>query len=161
MATWFKRIALAFGILLLILAAALWWLLGSASGLRFALARAQSFTDGALTVQQADGRLAGPLLLKGVRYADGQGMEVKVATATLDLRLWPLLRKRAHVLNLDVDGIDVALPKPKEEEQPSESSFSLQPPLDILLDRVHVGAVRIAQAGEPLFASNRLDLAGQ
>ena len=161
MATWFKRIAFAFGILLLILAAALWWLLGSASGLRFALARAQSFTDGALTVQQADGRLAGPLLLKGVRYADGQGMEVKVATATLDLRLWPLLRKRAHVLNLDVDGIDVALPKSKEEEQPSESSFSLQPPLDILLDRVHVGAVRIAQAGEPLFASNRLDLAGQ
>ena len=112
-------------------------------------------------MQQADGHLAGPLQLKGLRYADGQGMEVKVASATLDLRLWPLLRKRAHVLNLDADGIEVALPKPKEEEKPGESSFSLKPPLDIVLDRVHVGAVRIAQAGEPLFASNRLDLAGQ
>lgn len=161
MAKWLKRIGLALGILLLILAAALWWLLGSASGLRFALARAQGFTDGALTVQQADGRLAGPLQLKGLRYADGQGMEVKVATVTLDLRLWPLLRKRAHVLNLDVDGVEVALPKSKPEEPPSESSFSLKPPLDIVLDRVHVGAVRIAQAGEPLFVSNRLDLAGQ
>ncbi|WP_346949619.1 translocation/assembly module TamB domain-containing protein [Dyella sp.] len=161
MAKWLKRIGIFLGIVVLLLAVALWWLLGSASGLRFALARAQAFTDGALTVQQADGHLAGPLQLKGLRYADGQGMEVKVASATLDLRLWPLLRKRAHVLNLDADGIEVALPKPKEEEKPGESSFSLKPPLDIVLDRVHVGAVRIAQAGEPLFASNRLDLAGQ
>ncbi|MBT2116088.1 translocation/assembly module TamB domain-containing protein [Dyella sp. LX-66] len=161
MAKWLKRIGIFLGIVVLLLAVALWWLLGSASGLRFALARAQAFTDGALTVQQADGHLAGPLQLKGLRYADGQGMEVKVASATLDLRLWPLLRKRAHVLNLDADGIDVALPKSKEEEKPSETSFSLKPPLDIVLDRVHVGAVRIAQAGEPLFASNRLDLAGQ
>ncbi|NII74259.1 translocation and assembly module TamB [Dyella sp. SG562] len=161
MAKWLKRIGIFLGIVVLLLAVALWWLLGSASGLRFALARAQAFTDGALTVQQADGHLAGPLQLKGLRYADGQGMEVKVASATLDLRLWPLLRKRAHVLNLDADGIEVALPKPKEEEKPGESSFSLKPPLDIVLDRVHVGAVRIAQAGEPLFVSNRLDLAGQ
>ncbi|NKJ21050.1 translocation/assembly module TamB domain-containing protein [Dyella sp. SG609] len=161
MAKWLKRIGIFLGIVVLLLAVALWWLLGSASGLRFALARAQAFTDGALTVQQADGHLAGPLQLKGLRYADGQGMEVKVASATLDLRLWPLLRKRAHVLNLDADGIEVALPKPKEEEKPGESSFSLKPPLDIVLDRVHVGAVRIVQADEPLFASNRLDLAGQ
>ena len=114
MAKWLKRIGIFLGIVVLLLAVALWWLLGSASGLRFALERAQAFTDGALTVQQADGHLAGPLQLKGLRYADGQGMEVKVASATLDLRLWPLLRKRAHVLNLDADGIEVALPKPKE-----------------------------------------------
>lgn len=158
---WLKRIALAFGVLLLVLAGVLWWLLGSASGLRFALARAQAATNGALTVQQADGRLVGPLRLKGVHYDDGQGMDVKVADVALDLRVWPLLRKRVHVLDLQVDGVDVALPKPKEEQPPSESSFSLQPPLDIVLDNVHVGSVRIAQAGEPLFQSNHLDLAGQ
>ncbi|WNL47169.1 translocation/assembly module TamB domain-containing protein [Dyella sp. BiH032] len=161
MKTWLKRIALAFGILLLVLVAALWWLLGSAPGLRFALARAQGATGGALTVQHAEGRLIGPLRLQGVRYADGQGLDVKVADAALDLRVWPLLRKRAHVLDLNVEGVDVALPAPKEDEPPSQSSFSLQQPLDIVLDNVHVGAVRITQNGEPLFQSNRLDLAGQ
>ena len=161
MKTWLKRIALALGLLLVVLAAVLWWLLGSASGLRFALARAQAVTGGALTVQQAEGRLVGPLRLRGVRYADGQGLDAKIAEATLDLRVWPLLRKRTHVLGLRVEGVDVALPPPKEEEPPSQSSFSLQPPLDIVLDDLHVGAVRITQNGEPLFQSNRLDLAGQ
>lgn len=161
MKTWLKRIALAFGILLLVLVAALWWLLGSVSGLRFALARAQGATNGALTVQHAEGRLAGPLRLQGVRYADDQGLEAKVADIALDLRVWPLLRKRAHVLYLKVEGVDVALPKPKPEPTSSQSSFSLQPPLDIVLDNVHVGTVRITQDGAPLFQSNRLDLAGQ
>ena len=161
MKTWLKRIALAFGVLLLIVVAALWWLLGSASGLRFALARAQGATAGALTVQRAEGRLVGPLRLQGVRYADGQGLDAKVADLALDLRVWPLLRKRAHVLDLKVEGVDVALPQPKPEEPPSQGGFSLQPPLDIVLENVHVGAVRITQAGEPLFQSSRLDLAGQ
>jgi len=60
-----------------------------------------------------------------------------------------------------VDGVDVALP-PSEPDQPqSENSFSfLQPPLDMVLDRVHVGTVKITQAGQPLFASDSLDLAG-
>ena len=87
MKTWLKRIALAFGVLLLIVVAALWWLLGSASGLRFALARAQGATAGALTVQHAEGRLVGPLRLQGVHYADGQGLDAKVADLALDLRV--------------------------------------------------------------------------
>jgi translocation and assembly module TamB len=155
---WFKRIAIGFAALLLVLLAAMWWLLGTASGLRFALARAQSATHGALHVQQAHGRLIGPLDLSGVRYDDGKGTVANIATLHLDMRFWPLLRKRAHVLALDVDGVDVALPKPSPDE--TTSSFSLKPPIELLLDRVHIGSVKITQAGEPLFASNRLDLAG-
>nr|WP_266171543.1 translocation/assembly module TamB domain-containing protein [Dyella subtropica] len=157
---WLKRIALVFGVLLLLVMAVLWWLLGSASGLRFALARAEQATNGALSVQQAQGRLIGPLQLNGLRYTDDQGLDVKVASATLDLRVWPLLRKRLHVLDLQVDGVDVALPKPQEQPA-SESSFSLKPPLDVVLDNVRVGTARVTEAGRPLFASDSLDLAGQ
>ncbi|BDU23030.1 translocation/assembly module TamB domain-containing protein [Dyella sp. GSA-30] len=166
MRKWLKRVALALAALLVLLTAALWWLLGSAGGLRFALAQAQHFTDGALTVQHAEGRLIGPLKLSGLRYADGSGLDAKVAQAELDLRIWPLLRKRVHVLNLQVEGVDVALPKPAPEEPESQSSFSLKPPIDLQLDRVHVGKVRITQAQDdhqqqPLFLSDNLDLAGQ
>ncbi|MFC5743794.1 translocation/assembly module TamB domain-containing protein [Dyella tabacisoli] len=161
MKTWLKRAALAVSALVLLVVVALSWLLGTGSGLRFALARAQSATHGALSVQHAEGRLIGPLQLTGLRYADGQGLDVKLASAQLDLRVVPLLRKRLHIVDLQVDGIDVALPKPAPNQPPSESSFSLKPPMDFVLDRAHVGKVRIAEEGKPLFVSDSLDLAGQ
>ncbi len=157
---WFKRMAIAFAALLLIVAALLWWLLGTGAGLRFALARAQAATDGALHVQQASGRLIGPLELAGIRYDDGKGTVATVAKARLDLRFWPLLARRVHVLALDVDGVNVALPKADETTSSDNGSFSLQPPVELILDRVHVGTVTLTQAGQPLFASNQLDLAG-
>ncbi len=156
---WVRRIAIAFAALLLIVAALLWWLLGTGSGLRFALARAQAATDGALYVQQAHGRLAGPLTLAGVRYDDGHGTVVTLAKAQLDLRLWPLLARRVHVLALAVDGVDVALPAPAPQAT-STSSFSLQPPVALIIDHAHVGTLKITQGDQPLFASSRLDLAG-
>ena len=157
---WLRWTLLSLLALLLVLLAFVAWLLGTAPGLRFALARAQGFTDGQLTVQSAEGRLVGPLDLAGLRYADGKGLDVKVAKAHLDLSVPALLRKRLRVLDLNVDGVDVALP-PSEPEQPeSESSFSWKPPLDMLLERAHVGSVKITQAGQPVFASDSLDLAG-
>jgi len=150
-------LALLLGLVLLISAGS--WLLGTASGLRFALAHVQIATHGALRVQQAQGCLLGPLDLVGVQYDDGNGTVVNVAKAHLDLRLWSLLDRRLHVLVLDVDGVDVALPANTPADQNS-STFSLKPPLDLLLDRVHVGTVKVTQGGQPLFASDSLELAG-
>ncbi len=157
---WVKRLAIVVASLLLIVAALLWWLLGTGAGLRFALARAQAATNGALQVQQARGQLIGPLDLAGVRYDDGKGTVVKLAKLQLDLRFWPLLAGRVHVVALDADGVEVALSPSSPESSASSGSFSLQPPVDLLLDRVRVGTVRITQAGSVLFASNQLDLSG-
>jgi translocation and assembly module TamB len=158
---WLRWTLLSLLALLVLLLAVLAWLLGTSSGLRFALDRAEGFTHGQLTVQSASGRLVGPLDLKGLRYADGKGLDAKIAKAHLDLRVPALFGKRLHVLDLNVDGVDVALP-PSEPNQPeSESSFSLlKPPLDMVLDRAHVGAVKIIQGGQLLFASDSLDVAG-
>ena len=157
---WVKRIAIAFAVLLLVVAAALWWLLGSNAGLRFALARAQAATDGALHVQQAQGRLIGPLDLAGVHYDDGKGLVASVAKLHLDLRFWPLLARRVHVLALQTDGVEVALPRPAPENTSNPAGFSLQPPVELTLDRVHVGTVKVTRDGRPLFVSSQLDLAG-
>jgi translocation and assembly module TamB len=154
---WLAGVVLA---LLVVLVATGAWLLNTSSGLRFALARAQSLTHGALSVQSAEGRLLGPLDLAGVRYRDGAGLDARIARAHLDLRAWPLLSKQLHVLDLNVDGVSVALPPPSPTPDNSDSTVSLKPPLDLLLDRVHIGAVSITQAGQPVFASNSLDLAG-
>src|SRR6201991_4493941 len=86
-------------------------------------------------------------------------MDLRVASAHLDFSFGALLRKRAHIHELSADGIDVALgPSEPEPDTPSEP-FSLEPPLDIVLDKVKVGHVRVTQEGKPLFESNSLDLA--
>lgn len=158
---WVKRLAIVVAGLLLIVAALLWWLLGTGGGLRLALARAQVATHGALQVQQARGRLIGPLDLAGVRYDDGKGTVASVAKLQLDLRFWPLLVGRVHVLALDADGVDVTLPPSTPDSSVGAGSYSLQPPVDLMLDRVHVGTIKITQGGNLLFASNQLDLSGR
>ena len=158
---WLRWLGVALLLILLLLAVAIGWLLGTGSGLRFALARVQSATAGALRVQHAQGRLIGPLDLAGVRYDDGKGTVAKVAKAHLDLRFWPLLARRVHVIALDADGVEVALPPPAPDQPQSSGSFSLQPPVELILDRVHVGTVKVTQGGQPLFASTQLDLAGR
>src|ERR1700754_4784048 len=87
-------------------------------------------------------------------------MDLRVASAHLDFSFGALLRKRAHIHELSADGIDVALgPSEPEPETPAEP-FSLKPPLNIVLDKVKLGHVRVTQEGKPLFESNSLDLAG-
>jgi translocation and assembly module TamB len=156
---WLRAIGVTVLIILVLLAGSVGWLLCTGSGLRFALAQAQSLTHGALQVQQAQGRLVGPIDIAELRYNDGEGTDVTVSGAHLDWRIWPLMYKRLHVIRLQVDRVDVALPK-SQEESSSSSSFSLKPPLALVLDDVHVGPVSIKQDGKPLFASDQLDLAG-
>lgn len=156
---WVKRIALVIAALLVLALLALGWLLTTGSGLRFALARAHGFTHGALSVQQAQGRLIGPLQLRGVRYASASGLDARIASVDLDLRFWPLLAKRVHLLDLDAEGVSIALPPPSKTS--TSPAFSLQPPLDLILDRVHVGALQVRRGQAMLFQSSSIDLAGR
>ncbi|RAP59416.1 translocation/assembly module TamB domain-containing protein [Oleiagrimonas sp. MCCC 1A03011] len=157
-----KRIAIAFGVLLLIAGLALGWLLGTASGLHFALARVEHATGNALQIQQSQGRLAGPLTLSGVRYRDAQsGLDVRIAKVELDLHPLALLRGRAHLVRLAVQQVDVALPTHPTPATASDTGpISLRAPFDVMLDRVQVGHVRIHRGDEEVFVSDRLDLAG-
>ncbi|MCR6702597.1 MAG: hypothetical protein NVV68_16245 [Dokdonella sp.] len=157
---WLKRIAIALLIVLAIAAAALAWLLNTGAGARFVLARAQGALDGKLVVERSSGTLAGPLRLEGVRYRDAEaGIDAKVAALTADVALSALLGKRVVVRQLEVETLEVALttvpPKPEEPSAP----FSLEPPLDIALERFALRGASISRDGEPLFAADSLNLA--
>ncbi|GLQ47013.1 hypothetical protein GCM10007862_20640 [Dyella lipolytica] len=154
-----RAIGLVLLAIFLLVAGSVAWLLCTGAGLRFALARAQDFTHGALQVQQAEGRLIGPLDIGVLRYSDGEGTDVNIAGLHLDWHVATLLYKRLHVTELRADRVDVALPK--SQASSSSSGFSLKPPLALVLDDVHVGPVTITQDHQPLFASDQLDLAGR
>jgi len=156
---WLRWFAATSVFVVVLLAATIYWLLCSASGLRFALARVEGLTHGALQIQQARGRLIGPLDVAGVRYDDGHGTVVSIAKAQLALLPWPLLHKQLHILDLDVDRLDVKLPKTSPDDT-SSSGFSLKPPIVLIVDKLHVGPATITQDGQKLFESHRLDFAG-
>ena len=162
---WLKRVGLALAILLALIAAFAIWLLDTQSGARFAIERAKSALAGKLTLGEARGTLVGPLELRNLEYKDpAAGLDVKVKALQLEYGFASLLHKTLHVQNLAIDGVDVALttvppaPQPPQPAAPSVQSL-LTPPLDILLDKLHVGATRITQDGKPVFASDSLDVA--
>ncbi len=157
---WLRWVGAGVLVLLVLLGGSAWWLLGTGAGLRFALARASGYTDGALSVQQARGQLVGPLDLAGVRYADGKGLDVRVGKLHLDLRPWPLLAGRVHILALQAEDVHLALPAPSADTPSGGGGFSLAAPVDVMLDRGQVGKLEIVQDGKPLFVSDSLVLAG-
>ena len=158
---WLRWIGGGVLVLMLLIGLLLGWLLGTGSGLRFALARASSFTGGALQIQSAHGRLIGPLDLRGVRYHDADGLDARVATLHLNLRFWPLLSKRLHVLDLNAQDVAVTLAPVPTNPPPNQSSFNFKPPLAIVLDRAQVQGLKVTRAGKDVFVANRIELAGR
>ncbi|GLQ88657.1 translocation/assembly module TamB domain-containing protein [Dyella flagellata] len=156
---WLRIAGVAVASFVVLVAGGLGWLLCTSSGLRFALSQAQDFTHGALQIQQAEGRLIGPIGIAQLRYDDGKGTDILITGTRLDWNITALLYKRLRVLDLRVERVDVALPATQENTS-SSSSFSLKPPISLMLDRVHIGPVTIKQGGKPLFAADLLDLSG-
>lgn len=157
---WLKRIGIVFAALVLVLLVALWWLLGTGGGMHFVLDRVVAATDGAVSVQQARGSLAGPLTVEGLSYDDGKGTEVRVARAGVDVAIWPLLGKTVQIDKFTAAGVKVELPASTPPEPEKSSGFSLEPPLGIVIDDARVDDLDIRQAGQSLFAADRIDLAG-
>ncbi|MGA9421802.1 MAG: translocation/assembly module TamB domain-containing protein [Rhodanobacteraceae bacterium] len=136
------------------------WALQTESGARFVLAHAESALGGKLAVKSASGTLAGPLMLNDVHYRDAAaGIDATVARVSVDIAPLALLAERLHVENLVIGGVNVALttvpPKPQ-----APSQFSPSPPIDVVLDRLALTQAGITRDGKPLFAADRLDLAG-
>ena len=157
---WLRIAGIVVLALLVLIASGLGWLLGTGDGLRFALAQAQGFSHGALQVQQARGRLLGPIDIGQLRYDNGKGTVATIVGTHLDWRLAPLLYRRLHIVELEVQRMDIALPA-SQASTSSSSNFSLKPPIALLLDQVHVGPITLKQANQPLFASDQLDLSGR
>ncbi len=158
---WLKRIGIAVAVLVVLLAIGLWWLLGTGSGLRFALARVTAASDGLLSVQSARGSLAGPLQLDGVRYHDVEGgTDARIKSLKADPSLWALLSGTVHFRTLAADDVVVALTTPGHPEPESSEPLSLKPPLDIVVDQASIQGIDVSQDGEAVFRADSLDVAG-
>lgn len=127
------------------------WMVNTASGTRAAVRLAQSALGGKLQVAGVEGTLAGPLTLRDLRFADpAGGTRFSAQWIRADLQLLELLRLTVHVKEADIRGVVVDMRPSNEPEPPSAEPFTLEPPLDILIDRFTARDARVLDVGEPV-----------
>ncbi len=146
-----KWLLAAVALLVVAFVIALFWALRTESGLRFALDRAVAATGGKLTIESAEGTLAGPLTLRNLRWKD-VGVDAQVGRVTLDIAPLALMRRLAHIENLDIgDVVVITTTQPPPAQPPESQPFPQQLPVDIVLDRLLVSNIRVNHDGADVF----------
>ena len=149
--------------IVVLIAAFATWVVATESGTRWATARVQAALGDKLAIGSTHGSIAGPLVLANVHYRDPAiGVEALVAHVSVDVVMRDLLRQVVHVREVSIDGLSVALSEPTRPEPPAESKpFSLDPPIDMVLDALRIDRARIERDDVPLLEITRAEFAGR
>ena len=122
---------IALGIVLALLAGML-WLLGTESGTRFVLARAEPYLPAELELRSASGSFFGDVCLETVNWKS-ESLDVAVSNACVEVEVARLLSRHLAVRSLDVDAIAI-VSRPPPDAEPSDVLPSFQSPLQISID---------------------------
>jgi translocation and assembly module TamB len=122
---------IALGIILALLAGML-WLLGTESGTRFMLARAEPYLPAGLELRSASGSFFGDVCLETVNWKS-ESLDVTVRNACVEVEVARLLSRHLAVRSLDVDAIAI-VSRPSPDTEPSDDLPSFESPLQISID---------------------------
>ncbi len=144
-------------IVLLLLAASAFaaWVATTPSGTAWAAAQAQQRVPG-LRIGGVQGTLARGLVVHGLRHVPPEGgTTVEVRRLTVRIAWRALLAGTLQVANAEVRDVRVVLGEspPDEERQP----FSLDPPIDVVVERFVATDVTVLRDGAPLATVRRAD----
>lgn len=137
------------------------WLLRSSGGRDWFLARAVATLPAGSNVHwlSAEGRLAGPLEVRGLQYAY-QGHRFDAARLRIDHGLWPLLSGRLDVHSLLLEQATWVIPRddtpPKLPRWP-DLLPRLELPITVLVRQLRVRDLRVLRGAEPLAHISRID----
>ena len=130
-------------LLLVLLLAALGFVVSTQTGLETLLSVVKRVAPGELTYDHLEGRLIGPLELNGFRYHDGP-LNARIDRASFDWRPSELMQGLLHIERLAVKGVSVQLPP--SEPEPETEPFVLADialPIKLRIDGVDIDEVRI------------------
>ena len=152
MKRFFKFIGLSFLLLLIVVIGGASWLLGTESGFQQTLALGKKFAPGTLEWDEAEGKLIGPLNIRGLHYSQPDGIDAKVAAVDFDWQPGALLSREVTVDQLHVDGIEVRLAEAAEppEEEPASSGGlpDISLPVSINLNDIAITNVAVYPVGQ-------------
>jgi len=155
-------------VVLLFIGLAVSWLTMTEKGTRWVINQALSYAPGNASIQTINGRLIGPLDLNNVSYDDN---ELRILVKQLKLEWSPLmlLQKKADIILLEIDGLDVTLPPADPNtEAPSNAPFELSSivlpdivlPVDLHLNDIAVKNMNIRQGSDTVLALHEAVLQG-
>lgn len=150
------------GVLLLGVAAFFGWVLHTEPGARWVAARAIGVLGEKLAIGEVHGTLWGPLTVENVRYRDpGTGVDASIRLASVDVVLPELIAWRVHVRQANVEGFHLVLSEPTEPRPDDNKPFSLEPPIDVIVDQFTLRKANIERNGESLLIVDRAALIGR
>lgn len=132
---------------LLLPPAAALWLAGTESGLDWTWRLVRPYLPAAVSVAEVDGRLIGPLTVRGLRVAQADG-GLELERLTLDWQPTRLLAGEVRVSNLDIEGLRYVAPSGPAESPPPADGFEL-PRLPLAVEIANVGVHDLAYASSP------------
>lgn len=160
---WLKGSLIGLAALVIVVAVLLTWLLNAQSGARWIASTASNAMGAKLEIGTVDGTIAGPLTLRDVRYVDpAAGLDVNIEAVSLDLALRELMRMTVRVRDADVSSVRVLLSESTQTTEPAPASepFTLEPPIDVIVDRFAARDVVVRNAEAPLLEITRAAFAG-
>lgn len=148
------RASLLAGVLTLLLAGFVYWLLTTIGGRDLLLAQivARLPENAALSWRSVDGPLSGPLTMNGVRFTYDR-IVFTADRVHLDPAIRPLIRRRLRLDALQIANARLELPKsdePFELPRWPEVLPEIAPPLELQADDVRVDGFLLTQEGEKL-----------
>ena len=126
------------------------WLVGTESGLRMAWRVASGYLPEDLVVGAIEGRIAGPVVLRNVRF-NSPTLDVSVEQIFVEWELRALFARRVHVTLLELENVAVtSLPDTSAEISAPEMNVldAVQLPVEIQLDQAVVNNVTYLTAPE-------------
>ncbi len=139
------------------------FVLFSATGLGLVFRVVSSLTDGAVTIEDYDGSIAGGWRLAGLNIQT-EGAHVFIRETGVDWQLSKILRGNVHATAISIKELEVSIQEPSEEPQTETvAPFELPVvaiPISILVDRLNIdgGIVKNSGSDTPLFVLEKLAL---
>lgn len=134
------------------------WLLATEAGLRWAYEQLRTRVPGKLDVEALEGRLAGPLSLRGLRYAS-DAADATIANARLEWSPSALLLGRLQIDMLALEGARLLL---KELDQPPSErpapSFSF--PLNVQIGDLRLKHIQLERPDRAAYTIQSIELVG-
>jgi len=144
-------------LLVVLLGAGIWFLLGSQGGTEFLFTRLGALMPGSLEVAELHGPIRGPLDIRGLSYKR-DGLEMHVDRVQLEWRLRELLSRQLDIERLHAEGIRI-IPTPTAEKKEPTKLPDLNLGFNILVRDAQVRNLQIGAPGEDPLVIDRIDLA--
>ncbi len=136
---------------------ALFWIVATESGTRWAFTRAQPLLPPQISVGAISGTLRDGVVLKTSSWTDEQ-QTIRIDQLATDFALLPMLRREVRIGDLRIQGVDIQLRERPATDAPGEP-FALHLPLAVTVDDATITNLRIDSRDIQLVL-DRVELAG-